>query len=177
MTPLFAGPQDEGGGAVTAVVLSRDQSGAVTSSTELPPGDRRPGRLAQHVDLAADPGRAIYYRLVAEDAGGNRSAASERLIVRLPKLQPPAPPTWEPPQLSAGTVDLSWTAAEDDLASLVLRQSGGTMWRPLGPWAPPGDYAFSDTGVTAGTAYEYRVRVRDRVGHVVDGPILSVTAV
>jgi hypothetical protein len=51
------------------------------------------------------------------------------------------------------------------------------MWRPLGPWAAPGDYALVDTQVTAGTEYDYRVRVRDSVGHVVDGPILHVIAI
>jgi hypothetical protein len=34
-----------------------------------------------------------------------------------------------------------------------------------------------DTDVEAGTDYQYSVRVRDRVGHVVDGPVLNVTAI
>jgi hypothetical protein len=176
MTPLFTGPQDEGGGSVTGVVVTRDATGAVTSVTELAAGDRPPGRLMQHVDTTAEPGRSLYYRLVAEDAGGHRSQASERLIVQLPKTQPPAPPAWAPPVLVAGSVVLSWTAAETDLQCLVLRRTGGTLWRPLGPWAAKGDYAFTDTSVVAGTAYEYRVRVRDSVGHIVDGPTINVTA-
>ncbi len=177
MTPLFATPQDEGGGSVTGVVVTRDATGAVTSVTELATGDRRPGRLVQHVDTTAAPGRPIYYRLVAEDAGGHRSPASERLVVQLPKTQPPAPPAWAPPVLVPGSVALSWTAAEADLQCLVLRRTDGMLWRPLAPWAATGDYAFTDTSVVAATAYEYRVRVRDGVGHVVDGPILDVTAI
>lgn len=177
MTPLFAGSADEGGGILTGVVLTRDVTGAVTSVTELAPGDRPPGRLVQYVDATAQPGRPIYYRLIAEDAGGHRSPASERLVVSPPKTQPPEPPTWGTPQLTPGAVALSWTAPEDDLACLVLRRGEGTLWRPLGPWASQGDYAFADTGVVAGTAYSYRVRVRDRVGHVVDGSILDLTAI
>jgi hypothetical protein len=177
MMPLFAAPQDEGGGSLTGVVVTRDAAGAVTSVTELAAGDRPPGRLVQHVDAAAAPGRPIYYRLVAEDAGGHRSPASERLVVQLPKTQPPAPPSWAPPAVSPGSAALSWTAGEADLECLVLRRAGGTLWRALGPWAAPGDYSFTDDTVVAGTEYEYRVRVRDSVGHVVDGPILDVTAI
>jgi hypothetical protein len=148
----------------------------VTSVTELPASERPPGRLIQYVDTAVRPGRPQYYRVVAEDAGGNRSPASERLVVRLPKTQPPAPPDWSPPTVTPGSVELSW-AAEEDLRCLVLRRADGMLWRPLGPWAASGDYALTDTGLVPGTLYEYRVRVRDSVGHIVDGPPLPVTAI
>ena len=177
MTPVFAGSEAEGAGSVTGVVVTRDAAGALTSVTELATGDEPPGRLVQYVDATARPGRPIYYRLVAEDVGGHRSAASERLVVQLPRLQPPAAPSWQPPVVAAGSVALSWTDQEPDLECLVLRRSNGTLWRPLGPWAAPGDYALTDTTVAAGTGYEYRVRVRDSVGHVVDGPILDVNAI
>jgi hypothetical protein len=177
MTPLFGAAQEEGGGSVVGVVLTRDAAGAVTAVTELAPGDRPPGRLAQHLDATATPGRPLYYRLVAEDLAGSRSPASERLVVQLPIAEPPAPPVWSAPALTAGSVALAWSAG-DDLRSLVLRRSDEGMWRPLGPWAASsGGGALADAGVVAGTAYVYRVRVRDRVGHVVDGPILPVTAI
>jgi hypothetical protein len=177
MTPLFNAAQEEGGGSVVGVVLTRDAAGAVTAATELAAGDRPPGRLAQYVDTTAAPGRPLYYRVVAEDVGGTRSAASDRLVVQLPLTEPPAPPVWSPPALTGGSIALAWTAG-DDLRSLVLRRTDGGMWRPLGPWAASsGGGALADAGVVAGTAYEYRVRVRDRVGHVVDGPILPVTAI
>jgi hypothetical protein len=176
MTPLFTTPQDEGGGVIAGVLLARDATGEVTSVTELPASERPPGRLIQYVDTAVRPGRPQYYRVVAEDAGGNRSPASERLVVRLPKTQPPAPPDWSPPTVTPGSVELSW-AAEEDLRCLVLRRADGMLWRPLGPWAASGDYALTDTGLVPGTLYEYRVRVRDSVGHIVDGPPLPVTAI
>jgi hypothetical protein len=177
MTPVFAAPQAEGGGSVTAVVVTRDATGAVTSVTEPAAGDRPPGRLLQYVDATARPGSPLYYRLVAENVGGQRSPASGRLVVQLPRTQPPAPPTWQPPVVTAGAVSLAWTCDADDLQSLVLRRSSGALWRPLGPWAAGGDYAFTDTSVAAGTGYAYRVRVRDTVGHVVDGPTLDITAI
>jgi hypothetical protein len=177
MTPLFGAAQAEGSGAVTGVVLTRDATGAVISVTELAADDRSRGRLVQLIDTTADPGRPIYYRLVAEDSSGGRSPASDRLIVTLPKTQPPEPPVFGPPVLMPGEVALQWTAAEADLESLVLRRSGGTIWRPLGPWGPRGDYAFIDAGVEPNVEYEYRVRVRDRIGLMADGPVLHITAV
>jgi hypothetical protein len=177
MTPLFTAPRDEGSGFVTGVVVTRDTTGAETSVTELPAGERPSGRLVQHLDTTVRPGRPVYYRLVAEDAGGNRSPASERLVVELPKTEPPAPSVWSVPTVTPGSVELGWTAEEDDLRCLVLRRSDGTLWRALSPLAGPGDYALTDSDVVPGTEYEYRVRVRDGVGHVVDGPILSVTAI
>lgn len=177
MTPLFTGPEDEGGGSLTGVVVTRDVTGAVTLVTELPAGDRTPGRLVQFVEADAESGRPVYYRLVAEDTGGHRSPASERLLVQLPKTDPPKPPVWSPAVVAPGSVALSWTAEEQGLQSLVLRRTGGALWRPLGPWAAPGDYALTDVAVAAATEYLYRVRVRDSVGHVVDGPILDLTAI
>ena len=105
-----------------------------------------------------------------------RSPASARLVVQLPKRRPPDPPVWQPPALAPGQVTLAWTA-EPGLESLVLRRGDAPLWRPLGPWADPGDYALVDDQVTTSAEYDYRVRVRDSVGHVVDGPILHVTAI
>ena len=177
MTALFATAQDEGGGSVAGVTVTRDATGAIASVTELAAGDRPSGRLVQYVDRGAEPGRPVYYRLVAEDSGGSRSPASERLAVTLPKTLPPEPPAWDVPAATAGQVALRWTAAEADLSCLVMRRAEGTIWRPLGPWGPPGDYAFTDTAVEAGIPYDYRVRVRDRVGQLADGPLLRVMAI
>jgi hypothetical protein len=145
--------------------------------TPLAPGERPPGRLVQYVDATLAAGRPIYYRLIAEDANGHRSAASERLVVQAPKSTPPDPPAWSAPALGPGSVALEWTAAEPDLECLVLRRAEGSIRRALGPWSARGAYTFVDAQVEAGTDYEYCVRVRDRVGHVVDGPLLNVTAI
>lgn len=176
MTPLFTSAQAEGAGAVRAVLLERDDTGAVTAVTVLPPGERPADRLVQYVDAAAEQGRAVYYRIVAEDGAGHRSPPSELLTVQLPKNLPPSPPSWSAPAVAPGEVALAWTADENDLQCLLLRRAAGTIWRPLAPWGPAGDYGFTDCSVEAGATYEYRVRVRDRVGHVVDGPTLSVDA-
>jgi hypothetical protein len=177
MTPLFSSAQDEGGGRVVGVTVTRDATGAIDAVTELAAGQRPSGRLAQYVDADVVAGRPVYYRLVAEDQGGIRSAASERLVVTAPKTTPPAPPDWGLVAVTPGQVALQWLAAEADLECLVLRRAAAGLSRPLGPWGSPGDYALVDTAVEAGVAYEYRVRVRDRIGQLADGPVLPVTAI
>jgi hypothetical protein len=176
MAPLFTAAQPEGGAAVTAVTVERDSTGAEVGVTDLPSGDRPPGRVLQYLDGMVEDGRAVYYRLVAEDDQGRRSPPSDLLTVQLAKRSRPAPPGWGSPAVSTGSVALTWTAENGDVEALLLRRTGGALWRPLRPWAPAGDGAFTDAGVEAGVRYEYRVRLRDRVGHVVDGPVLTVEA-
>lgn len=177
MVALFTAPQPEGGAVVKAVLVGRDASGAEVGVTELPPGQRPPGRLLQYVDATAADGRAVYYRLVAEDGEGRRSQPSDLLTVQLAKRSRPSPPVWGAPAVTQGSVALSWTAGNGNAQALLLRRTGGGLWRPLRPWGPAGDGAFTDSGVDAGVSYEYRVRLRDEVGHVVDGPVLTVEAV
>ena len=177
MVPLFNSAQAEGNAVVTGVILTRDTAGAIISVAELAAGDQPPGRFVQLFDTTAEPGRSIYYRLVAEDRNGNRSAPSERLVVTLPKTQPPEPPVLGAPVVTSGQIALQWTAPEDDLECLVMRRSGSAIWRSLGPWGPRGDYAFVDANIEAGAEYDYRVRVRDRIGLIVDSPLLHVTAI
>lgn len=178
MTPLFTGPTPEGNGGLTAIRVRRSDGPPPGVEIEiLPPGDTSPDRLLRFVDTTVEGGRNVWYRLVAEDANGNRSLPSEPLATRLPKREPPEPPTWATvvPGPSGG-VELAWTAAEDDLEPLVLRRRPGEpLWRPLGAWLPRGTGTLADDTATAGSTWEYRVRVRDRVGHVVEGPVQAIS--
>jgi hypothetical protein len=177
MTPLLTAATPEGSGGLVPVKVGRGTGPTPTIEVEfLPPGDTSPGRLVRYVDTTVAGGRAVWYRLVAEDAAGNRSLPSEALAARPPKREPPDPPSWVAAEPVPGGVDLDWTAAEPDLEPLVLRRRAeDPLWQPLSPWLPRGTSTFQDSGAEPGAEYEYRVRVRDRVGHVVDGPVQSVT--
>jgi hypothetical protein len=177
MTPLFSAATPEGADGLSAVrVRHVGDETPVTQVEVLPAGDTSAGRLVQFIDATVEGGRAVYYRLIAEDTFANRSLPSDLLAVRYPKRQPPDPPVWLSPVVSDGEVALAWTADEADLESLVMRRSQEEpLWRPVGPWIPRGEYGFVDADLEAGLSYEYRVRVRDRVGQVVDGPVLTVT--
>lgn len=176
MTPLFPGATREGDGGLVAVRVRRGAGPAPTIEVEtLPAGETPPDRLIRLVDTTVEGGRSVWYRLVAEDGSGNRSLPSDPLATRLPKLAPPEPPAWVTAEPAPDGVELVWSAAEPDLEPLVLRrQPADPLWQPLGPWLPRGTKAFLDAGVEADTTYEYRLRVRDRVGHVVEGSVRTV---
>ncbi|WP_440085898.1 hypothetical protein [Streptosporangium sp. LJ11] len=176
MTPLLAGATGEGEGGLVAVRVTRGTSPSPTIEVEqLPVGDTSPDRLIRYVDTTVEGGRGAWYRLVAEDVHGNRSLPSEVLPTRFPKRQPPAAPAWSSAAPGTGGVELTWSAVEDDLEPLVLRRRpDDLLWQPLGPWLPRGTSTFLDVEAEAGTTYEYLVRVRDRVGHVVSGPVQTI---
>jgi hypothetical protein len=143
---------------------------------ELAAGDTSPERLVRFVDTTIEGGRSVWYRVVAEDSEGNRSLPSDALATRFPKREPPSPPTWVTTEPApGGGVELTWSAAEDDLEPLVLRrQPGDPLWAPRGPWLPRGTTSFLVADAAAGTTYQYRLQVRDRVGHLVEGPVQTV---
>ncbi|TFD72803.1 PKD domain-containing protein [Cryobacterium sp. Hb1] len=82
--------------------------------------------------------------------------------------------------LSAGTARIGWKAAYDrdneQLSYEVLRDgvSVGTVTGLSTDWSRPA-MGFTDTGLTSGQIYVYRVRVRDSFGNVKTGGPTSVT--
>lgn len=174
MEPQFTAAEPEGTASIRGIQVVRDSTGAVSQLIELSDTSRPTGRLLQYVDTTAKTGGIVYYRVVAEDQSGRRSLASRVLAVQPPKREPPEPPSWTGFVAGVDRVALDWQADEDDLRCLVMRRQSESVWRSLGPWSPVGDYSYIDETVTAGSSYEYLIRVRDRVGHVVDGPVLAV---
>ena len=82
--------------------------------------------------------------------------------------------------LSAGTARIGWKAAFDrdneKLSYEVLRDgvSVGTVTGLSTDWSRPA-MGFTDTGLTPGQTYSYRVRVQDSLGNVKTGNPASVT--
>lgn len=129
----------------------------------------------------APAGREWFYRIVAEDSSGNRSAASAILKGRALRV-PPAPPVWRTPQRMPDPhptkVLLSWSVApvpEPDpvdpthtvlkdprLTCMVERYGGGIdRWVPVSRWLPRGIYTFQDIPPDLSAEWSYRLRVRD----------------
>ena len=86
-----------------------------------------------------------------------------------PDIAAPTTPTKVTPTIISGTrIDLSWTASLDNVGVtgyLVERCQGVgcTTFMEIGT---PTGTTFSDTGVTAGNIYSYRVRAMDAAGNV-----------
>ncbi|HZX97342.1 MAG TPA: galactose oxidase-like domain-containing protein [Myxococcales bacterium] len=85
-----------------------------------------------------------------------------------PDTQPPSAPSGLAATASSTGIDLSWTAATDNVgvtAYLIERCAGAGCAGFTQVGTTPGP-AFSDGGLTAGTSYSYRVRATDAAGNL-----------
>jgi len=118
-------------------------------------------------DTGLTPGTAYSYTVRAKDAAGNVSAPSSALTVTttttpVQDTQAPTAPTG----LTAGTVTetsvaLSWTASTDN-----VKVTGYDVYRGTTKVGSSTGTTYTDTGLTAGTAYSYTVRAKDAAGNV-----------
>ena len=90
------------------------------------------------------------------------------VVVTTPAADTTAPGT---PTLSANVrsnteIDLSWTAATDNVAVAGYRiYRGGTLISTVGSLNAYGGLTWSDTGLTPGTSYSYQVSAVDAAGN------------
>ena len=102
------------------------------------------------------------------DAAGNLSPYSNFVTATtLDTAAPSAPTGLTGTGLSSSQINLGWTAAIDNVAVtqyLVERcVASACAYTQIGTSAGPG---FSDVGLTANTAYSYRVRAADALGNL-----------
>jgi fibronectin type 3 domain-containing protein len=112
------------------------------------------------------------YRVRAADAAGNLSAYSSIVTTTTPGVPDNSPPS-APTGLTAtavgsSQVDLSWSAATDDVgvAGYRVERCTGQACTGFTQIAPPTATSYSDTGLTASTTYRYRVRAVDAAGNL-----------
>ena len=118
-------------------------------------------------DTGLTPGTAYSYTVRAKDAAGNVSAPSSALTVtttNVPTQDTQAPTV--PTGLTAGTVTetsvaLSWTASTDN-----VKVTGYDVYRGTTKVGSTTGTTYTDTGLTAATAYSYAVRAKDAAGNV-----------
>lgn len=122
------------------------------------------------VDTKVIPLQPYYYRVTAIRAataavGETESRPSPVSTGRAFRSGVPDAPVMEPPVLDPTAVPpsvlLSWTTAEPLQVLVQRRVAGESAWRTVTDWSSSATSTFSDHGVLAGTAYDYRVRGRD----------------
>jgi fibronectin type 3 domain-containing protein len=119
-----------------------------------------------------DPDRPVgtsYYRVVAVDTAGNRSAPSNEVgATVLPDSTPPTPPTLAAPTVDVDDVRLEWTAATDDVGVTGYRVHRSTTadFTPSDAnlRATKATLTHLDSNVPAGT-YHYKVVAVDAAGN------------
>jgi eukaryotic-like serine/threonine-protein kinase len=114
--------------------------------------------------LQLSPGTTYQFAVIAVDGSNNLSPASPIVVVATLSAPDTAPPTVPTGLRSTGrtpsAVVLAWNPARDNvgIAGYAVLRDG----RQIASVVQPG---YSDTGLTAATAYQYSVRAYDATGN------------
>lgn len=123
-------------------------------------------------DLGLSPNSTHSYTVVAFDAAGNTSGASNTATATTPAdtTPPSAPTNLTATALSATEVALDWTASTDDgvVSGYQVFRDGVQVGASTGT-------SFTDTGLQASTTYSYTVVAYDEVNNV--SPASNTTSV
>jgi chitodextrinase len=117
-----------------------------------------------YADTTTQPGETHTYEVRAFDAAGNLSDASNSVTVSSADTVPPtAPASLAATPASATRVDLSWTAATDNVGvdHYQIIRNGTAIADTAGAGT-----TYSDTTVVGTTTYTYTVRAVDAAGNV-----------
>ena len=112
------------------------------------------------------------YRVRAQDAAGNLSGYSNTADGTTSATQdtqaPTAPSGLTAVVSSVSQIDLSWTAATDNIgiASYFIEQCAGAGCTTFAQVGSTATTAFSAVGLAGSTSYSYRVRATDAAGNV-----------
>jgi RHS repeat-associated protein len=149
-------------GATSYLVLRGSQSGGPYSQVGTPTG-------TTFQDTGLSPGTTYYYVLEAVDAGGASGNSSQALAT----TPPAAPAALAATAVSQTQINLSWTTSFGATSYSVFRgsQSGG----PYTQIATTGVTSFQDSGLTAGTTYDYVVRAINAGGASGNSPQAQAT--
>ncbi len=140
--------------AVTGYRVYRSSGGGAYAQVAAPSG-------SSYTDAGLTNGTAYSYKVSAIDGSANASAQSAAATATPADTQAPSVPTALAATAGAGQVSLTWTASTDNVAVTgyrVYRSSGGGAYALV---ASPATPYYTDTGLTNGTAYSYKVAAVD----------------
>jgi chitodextrinase len=133
-------------------------------------------------DAGGTPATTYRYQVRAVDAAGNLGAYSPVATATTPSApdttSPAAPATLTATAVSATQIDLSWSAATDNVGVTGYRveRCTGPTCTNFAQIATPTTLTFSDGGRTAATTYRYQVRAVDAAGNLgAYSPIATAT--
>ena len=118
------------------------------------------GTTFANTGLTADTG--YEYRVTAINASGSSATSSAITSTTLVG----APTHFSATAASDTEVDLSWTAVADATTYQVEQSTDGQAWNVLVPATPltGSSTSFSDTSVSPGTSYQYRIEAINAAG-------------
>ena len=126
---------------------------------------------AAYSDTTVAAGNSYSYRVRATDAAGNLSQYSNTASATTPSpdTQPPSTPGILTATAVSGTqINLSWTASTDNVGvtGYLVERCQGAGCSTFAQVGTAPSAAYSDTGLTPGSSYSYRVRATDAAGNL-----------
>jgi hypothetical protein len=110
------------------------------------------------------------YRVRATDAANNLGpySATATATTQAPDTQPPTAPGTPALVVSSSQINLTWTAATDNIAvtGYFVERCAGAGCSTFAQVGAPTAASFTDTGVGPATSYTYRVRATDAANNL-----------
>jgi hypothetical protein len=122
--------------------------------------------IANYQDTPLIPETTYYYRLRAINEGGESGYSNDVIVTTQPPPPPPAAPSnLNASAISGSRIDLAWTdGSNSESAFIIERKTGaGGVYSQIAT-AQADVTSYSDTSLTAGTSYYYRVRASNPSG-------------
>ncbi len=133
-----------------------DRSTNQTAWTPLVPNPALDSSSTSYADTTAVAGTTYYYRIEGIDAAGTSAPATAAAIVTLP-----ATPVLTATPLLSTEIALSWTSVASATTYKLESSPDGSTWTTL---ATQAGTTYANTGLTADTAYQYRVTANNATG-------------
>ena len=148
--------------------IERSTDGFLTvEKSEIVPAD-----VTSFSDMTVVLGNTYSYRVFATNGAGDSVASG---VVVVAAGAPLAPGSLVASATGATTVSLSWQDnSTDETGFLIERATGGGAFTAVGT-VGAGITAFADSGLTAGTTYQYRVVAFNASGDSVASGVVVVT--
>ncbi|MBI3408481.1 MAG: fibronectin type III domain-containing protein [Planctomycetes bacterium] len=149
---------------VTNYLIERSQGAGSTSFSQIA---TTTGTTFSNTGLTV--GTVYNYRVRATDAAGNLSAYSATATATTSDTQAPTTPSnLAATPVSTTQINLSWTASTDNVGvtNYLIERSQGAGSTSFSQIATTTGTTFSNTGLTAGTVYNYQVRATDAAGNL-----------
>ncbi|MGF7045912.1 chitodextrinase [Paenibacillus sp. DS2015] len=132
--------------------------------------------LTSYTNTGLTPATAYNYTVKAYDAAGNISAASAAVSVTttatlVDVIAPTVPTNVSSTTKTATSITLGWTASTDNVAV-----TGYEVWRGSLKVGTSTSTSYTDSGLTAATAYSYTVKAYDAAGNIsATSALVSIT--